>query len=47
MFFKEEAQDYLEVSSLQEYDGLILIERTTATRPTVNAMKRVARREGL
>jgi erythromycin esterase len=45
--YDDQAQDYLEMRSIQEYDGMIFIERTMASRPTVNAMKRVVKREGL
>jgi erythromycin esterase len=34
-------------SVAKKYDGLIYVDRTTATRPTVNALRTVARREGL
>lgn len=37
----------VEVSIAQEYDGIVFVERTTATRPTANALKTAAAREGL
>jgi erythromycin esterase-like protein len=36
-----------EVSIAKEYDGIVFVERTTPTRPTANALKTVADREGL
>ncbi|QHT70890.1 erythromycin esterase family protein [Rhodocytophaga rosea] len=36
-----------EVEVSRWYDGLIFIKQTTPTRPTANALKTVARREGL
>ncbi len=41
------AKDYLELRSLRKYDGIIFIERTTASRPTVNALKTASARDGL
>jgi erythromycin esterase len=41
------AQDYLEPGSIRAYDGIIFIERTTASRPTANALKTLADRDGL
>ena len=37
----------VEVSIAKEYDGIVFVERTTPTRPTANALKTVADREGL
>jgi erythromycin esterase len=41
------AQDYLELDSIRKYDGIIFIESTTASRPTANALRTVANRDGL
>ena len=38
---------YHEYSIASSYDGLIYVDRTTATHPTMNALQTVARREGL
>jgi erythromycin esterase len=45
--YDDAAQDYLEPRSIRAYDGIIFIERTTASRPTVNALNTVAHRDGL
>jgi erythromycin esterase len=45
--YDDAAQDYLEVRSVQEYDGMIFIESTTATRPTANARNTIAQRDGI
>ena len=37
----------VEMSIAQEYDGIVFVERTTPTRPTANALKTAAEREGL
>jgi erythromycin esterase len=37
----------VEMSIAQEYDAIVFVERTTPTRPTANALKTVADREGL
>ncbi len=37
----------VEKSIAQEYDGIVFVERTTPTRPTANALKTAAAREGL
>ena len=37
----------VEMSIAQEYDGIVFVERTTPTRPTANALKTAAAREGL
>ena len=37
----------VEVNIAEEYDGIVFVERTTPTRPTANALKSVADREGL
>ncbi len=40
--------DYIqEVEINKQYDGVIFIDKTTPTRPTANALKTVANREGL
>jgi erythromycin esterase len=38
---------YHEWSVAKKYDGLIYVDKTTATRPTKNGLQTVARREGL
>jgi erythromycin esterase-like protein len=44
----ESQDDYItELEVKRFYDGIIFIDRTTATRPTANALKTAARREGL
>jgi erythromycin esterase len=37
----------VEMSIAQEYDGIVFVEQTTPTRPTVNALKTAADKEGL
>jgi erythromycin esterase-like protein len=37
----------VEMSIAREYDGIVFVERTTPTRPTANALKTAADREGL
>jgi erythromycin esterase len=39
--------DYLQPEWIQKYDGIIFIEETTASRPTANALRAVASRDGL
>ncbi|WPP52013.1 erythromycin esterase family protein [Catalinimonas niigatensis] len=44
----ESQEDYIkELEVKRFYDGILFIDRTTATRPTANALKTAARREGL
>jgi len=38
---------YHKYSIARSYDGVIYVDRTTASRPTMNALQTVARREGL
>jgi erythromycin esterase len=45
-FYDEELRYYLEVS-IAKYDGIIFIDKTTASRATENALKTVANRDGL
>ena len=43
-----EDKDYItELELMRDYDGIIFIDRTTPTRPTANAFKTIAKREGL
>jgi erythromycin esterase len=37
----------IEMNLAEEYDGIVFVERTTATRPTANALKTAADRAGL
>jgi erythromycin esterase len=46
-FYDEALQYYEECRCKQKYDGLIFVDTTTATRPTVNALKTVSHRDGL
>lgn len=43
--YQDPSQVYTEVSIRRHYDGVIFFERTTATRPTANALEAVSRRE--
>ncbi len=45
--YNDTSQDYLELHSVRKYDGIIFIERTTASRPTVHALRTVSNRDGL
>jgi erythromycin esterase len=46
--YSERAEDYLgEMNARRQFDGIMFIDTTTATRPTPNALKTVSRREGL
>lgn len=42
-----ETDYFQEVEINKQYDGIIFIDKTTPTRPTANALKSIARREGL
>jgi erythromycin esterase len=41
------ASDYLYLDSPRKYDGIIFIERTTASHPTANALRTISNRDGL
>jgi erythromycin esterase-like protein len=43
--YNDADQDYLNLSALRQYDGIIFIESTTASRPTANALKTIANRD--
>lgn len=43
--YQDPSEVYTEVSIRRHYDGLIFVERTTATRPTANAWEAVRKRE--
>jgi erythromycin esterase len=45
--YQEPSEVYSKVSIKEQYDGVVFIERTTATRPTVNALKTVSNRKGI
>jgi erythromycin esterase len=45
--YDETLKYYPELIVSKKYDGIIFIESTTVTRPTVNALKTVANRDGL
>jgi erythromycin esterase len=44
--YDDAAQDYVELKSIRWFDGIIFIERTTASRPTSNALKTVCEKDG-
>jgi erythromycin esterase len=41
------ASDYLSLDAPRKYDGIIFIERTTASHPTINALRTMSNRDGL
>ncbi len=45
--YDEEENFNLEAKITKDFDGIIFIDRTTATHPTANALKSIAKREGL
>ena len=45
--YNEEATYNVEQRIIRKYDGIIFVDTTTASRPTVNALKTVANRDGL